>query len=65
MVLGTLIFAQSLHVGLQSSQSGRTKEPLALPGAFKGAVTFYDAGFLASAEAVGLSQVSKMLGQLT
>ena len=26
MVLGTLIFAQSLHVGLQSGQSGRTKE---------------------------------------
>ena len=65
MVLGTFIFAQSLHVGLQSSQSSRTKKPLAVPGPSNGTVTFYDAGFLASAEAVGLSQVSKMLRQLT
>ena len=34
-------------------------------GPSNGAVTFYDAGFLASAEAVGLSQVSKMLRQLS
>ena len=51
---------------LQGGQSGRTKEPLAVPqGPSNGAVTFYDAGFLARAEAVGLSQVSKMLRQLT
>ena len=34
-------------------------------GPSNGAVTFYDAGFLASAAAVGLSQVSKMLRQLS
>ena len=65
MVLGTFIFAQSLHVSLQSGQSDRTKEPPAVQGPSNGAVTFYDAGFLASAEAVGLSQVSKMLRQLS
>ena len=64
MVLGTFIFAQSLHVGLQSGQSGRTKET-PYQGPSNGAVALYDAGFLASAEAVGLSQVSKMLRQLT
>ena len=37
LVLGTLLFAHSLHAGLQgkSGQSGQTKEPLAGPEAFK------------------------------
>ena len=34
-------------------------------GPSNGAVIFYDAGFRQSSEAVGLSQVSKMLRQLT
>ena len=38
-------FTDSLHAGLQSGQSVRTKEQLAGRGAFKGAVN--DAGFSA------------------
>ena len=60
-MLGTFIFVQSLHVGLQS---GLAKEPLAVPGPSNGAVTFSDAVFLASAEAVGLSQVVKCYSNL-
>ena len=55
------------NAGLQSGQSGRTKEPPAGPGAFKRSGhflwcrIFYDARL----ETVGLSQNSKMLRQLT
>ena len=56
----------SLHAGLQWGQSGRTKEPLAGPGAFKRSGLFcMMQDFRQSSEAVRLSQVSKMLRQLT
>ena len=35
LVLGTLLFASCLQAALQSGRSGRTKELLAEPGAFK------------------------------
>ena len=60
LVLGTLLFAHSLHDGLQSGQSGRTKEPLAEPGAFKRSDHSMTQHFRQCSEAFGLSQVSKM-----
>ena len=35
LVLEKFLFAHSFHAGLQCGQSGRAKEPLAGPGAFK------------------------------
>ena len=60
----TVTFCAQLACRLTSGQSGRTKEPLARPGAFKQAVIFYDPGFSESSGAADLSQVSKMLRQL-
>ena len=60
----TVTFCAQFACRLTSGQSGRTKEPLARPGAFKQAVIFYDPGFSESSGAADLSQVSKMLRQL-
>ena len=35
LVLGTFLFAYSLHAGLQSGRNGQTREPLAGLGAFE------------------------------
>ena len=48
-------------MNITSGQSGRTKEPLAGQGPSNGAVSFMMEDFRQSSEAVGLSQVSKML----
>ena len=40
VVLATLLFARSLHAGLQSGQSGGTKEAMAGPGAFERSCPF-------------------------
>ena len=66
IVLKTFLFAHSLHAGLHSGQSGRTKEPLAGPEGLQTERTFsMMQDFLQSSEAVRLSQVIKMLRQLT
>ena len=59
MVLGTFHFAHSLHASLQRSLSGRTRG-LQTERSFS-----MKQNFRQSLELVGLSQVSKMLQQLT
>ena len=62
MVLGTFLHTV-LHAGIQSHQSGRTKEPCwPDQGPSNGAVILR--GFRQNSEAVGLSQVSKIKRQL-
>ena len=68
LVLGTLLFAHSLHAGLQVAKVAKVARPRnhwrdQRPS--NGAVVFYDAEFSANSEAFGLIQVSKMLRQLT
>ena len=59
-------FLRTFDAGLQSDQSGRTKEPLARLGAFKWRGHFFIMqDFRQSSEAVSLLQASKMLRQLT
>ena len=62
-VFGTFLFAHSLGQFACVPAYKWPKWPDQGPS--NGAVIFYDAGFRQSSEAVGLSQVSKMLRQLT
>ena len=64
-MLGTFLFAQSLHDGLQVAKVAGARNNWPEQGLSNGVVIFYDADFRESSEAVGLSQVRKMLRQLT
>ena len=65
-VLLAFPFAHSLHAGIQSYQTGRTKEPCWKTRCLQTERSFsMMQDFRQSSEAVGLSQVSKMLRQLT
>ena len=57
-------FLRTFDAGLQSGQRGWTKEPLAGPRGLHKERKFVQE-FRPSSEAVGLSQVNKMLRQLT
>ena len=61
MVLGTFLFAHSLHAGLQSGQSSQTiRNHWPDKGPSKAAVIFYYAGFSAKVISCWFGKLEKM-----